>query len=72
MNHLYYGDNLRVLRDSIDRETVDLIYLDSPINSDAGSVSYRAISYSTASRFSMKVSTKKTETAPAGLTAKLA
>ena len=34
-NHLYYGDNLRVLRDSIDTESVDLIYLDPPFNSNA-------------------------------------
>ena len=31
MNHLYYGDNLAVLRDSIKDETVDLIYLDPPV-----------------------------------------
>jgi site-specific DNA-methyltransferase (adenine-specific) len=35
MNHLYYGDNLRVLRDSIRDESVDLIYLDPPFNSNA-------------------------------------
>jgi len=34
-NHLYYGDNLAVLRDSIGDETVDLIYLDPPFNSNA-------------------------------------
>lgn len=34
-NHLYYGDNLQVLRDSIVDETVDLIYLDPPFNSSA-------------------------------------
>ncbi len=34
-NHLYYGDNLAVLRDSIASETVDLIYLDPPFNSNA-------------------------------------
>ena len=33
MNHLYYGDNLSVLRESIPSETVDLIYLDPPFNS---------------------------------------
>ena len=33
MNHLYYGDNLLVLRDSIAAESVDLIYLDPPFNS---------------------------------------
>jgi site-specific DNA-methyltransferase (adenine-specific) len=36
MNHLYYGDNLTVLRDSIASESVDLIYLDPPFNSNAG------------------------------------
>jgi 16S rRNA G966 N2-methylase RsmD len=34
-NHLYYGDNLRVLRESIADESVDLIYLDLPFNSNA-------------------------------------
>ena len=33
MNQLYFGDNLNVLRDSIDKESVDLIYLDPPFNS---------------------------------------
>lgn len=35
MNHLYYGDNLRVLRDEIADGSVDLIYLDPPFNSNA-------------------------------------
>ena len=35
MNHLYYGDNLKVLRESIGGATVDLIYLDPPFNSNA-------------------------------------
>lgn len=35
MNRLYYGDNLRVLRESIADESVDLIYLDPPFNSQA-------------------------------------
>lgn len=34
-NRLYYGDNLAVLRDSIASESVDLIYLDPPFNSNA-------------------------------------
>lgn len=34
-NHLYYGDNLRVLREEIPDESVDLIYLDPPFNSNA-------------------------------------
>ena len=34
-NALYYGDNLDVLRDSIAAESVDLIYLDPPFNSQA-------------------------------------
>lgn len=33
MNHLYYGDNLDVLRRYIKDESVDLIYLDPPFNS---------------------------------------
>ena len=35
MNKLYYGDNLQVLRDSIGTESVDLVYLDPPFNSQA-------------------------------------
>ena len=34
-NHLYYGDNLEVLREHIRAESVDLIYLDPPFNSNA-------------------------------------
>ena len=34
-NALYYGDNLDVLRESIASESVDLIYLDPPFNSQA-------------------------------------
>ena len=35
-NKLFYGDNLAVLRESIGDETVDLVYLDPPFNSNAG------------------------------------
>lgn len=34
-NHLYYGDNLEVLREHVRDESVDLIYLDPPFNSNA-------------------------------------
>lgn len=34
-NALYYGDNLDVMRESIATESVDLIYLDPPFNSQA-------------------------------------
>ncbi|MGQ9627228.1 MAG: DNA methyltransferase [Anaerolineae bacterium] len=34
MNILYYGDNLPILRECIDSESVDLIYLDPPFNSN--------------------------------------
>jgi adenine specific DNA methylase Mod len=34
-NALYYGDNLAVLRDCVGSETVDLVYLDPPFNSQA-------------------------------------
>jgi site-specific DNA-methyltransferase (adenine-specific) len=34
-NQLYYGDNLQVLRDSVSTESVDLVYLDPPFNSQA-------------------------------------
>lgn len=34
MNRLFYGDNLDVLRDRIDTESVDLVYLDPPFNSN--------------------------------------
>ena len=32
-NQLYYGDNLEVLRDYIEDESVDLVYLDPPFKS---------------------------------------
>ena len=35
MNYLYYGDNLSVLRDSIASNSVDVIYLYPPFNSNA-------------------------------------
>jgi site-specific DNA-methyltransferase (adenine-specific) len=35
MNTLYFGDNLDVLREHIKDESVDLIYLDPPFNSNA-------------------------------------
>ena len=34
-NALYYGDNLDVLRRYVKDETVDLVYLDPPFNSNA-------------------------------------
>ena len=35
MNKLYFGDNLNILREHISNESVDLIYLDPPFNSNA-------------------------------------
>lgn len=35
MNRLYYGDNLDVLRRHVEDESVDLVYLDPPFNSNA-------------------------------------
>jgi site-specific DNA-methyltransferase (adenine-specific) len=34
VNTLYYGDNLTILRDHIKSESIDLIYLDPPFNSN--------------------------------------
>jgi site-specific DNA-methyltransferase (adenine-specific) len=34
-NKLFYGDNLSVPRESIATESIDLIYLDPPFNSNA-------------------------------------
>ena len=34
-NKLYFGDNLHVLREHIADESVDLVYLDPPFNSNA-------------------------------------
>ena len=34
-NHLFYGDNLHVLRNHVPDDSVDLIYLDPPFNSNA-------------------------------------
>ena len=43
MNHLYYGDNLGVMRAHIPTESVDLVYLDPPFNSNASyNVLFRA------------------------------
>lgn len=35
MNKLFYGDNLDILKRYIPEETVDLVYLDPPFNSNA-------------------------------------
>lgn len=35
VNHLYYGDNLDVLREHVPTDSVDLVYLDPPFNSNA-------------------------------------
>ena len=35
-NRLYYGDNLDVLRSHVREESIDLVYLDPPFNSNAG------------------------------------
>lgn len=35
MNRLFFGDNLHVLREHIADESVDLVYLDPPFNSNA-------------------------------------
>ncbi|PQJ95609.1 DNA methyltransferase [Chromatium okenii] len=35
MNTLYFGDNLNILREHLETESVDLIYLDPPFNSNA-------------------------------------
>ena len=34
-NKLYFGDNLKILRDYVPDASVDLIYLDPPFNSSA-------------------------------------
>jgi DNA modification methylase len=34
-NTLFYGDNLAILRDHVEDESVDLVYLDPPFNSNA-------------------------------------
>ena len=34
-NRLFYGDNLDVLRGELEDETIDLVYLDPPFNSNA-------------------------------------
>lgn len=43
MGTLYYGDNLEILRNEIASESVDLVYLDPPFNSNANyNVLFRA------------------------------
>ena len=39
-NHFYYGDNLDILRQHVPDESVDLVYLDPPFNSN---VSYNVL-----------------------------
>jgi DNA modification methylase len=34
VNKLYYGDNLEILRAEVPEESVDLVYLDPPFNSN--------------------------------------
>ena len=34
-NSLFYGDNLDILREHVSDESVDLVYLDPPFNSNA-------------------------------------
>jgi 16S rRNA G966 N2-methylase RsmD len=34
-NTLFYGDNLAILREHVKDESVDLVYLDPPFNSNA-------------------------------------
>ncbi len=34
-NQLYFGDNLKILREHVPDSSVDLIYLDPPFNSSA-------------------------------------
>ncbi len=34
-NRLYFGDNLVILREHVRDESVDLVYLDPPFNSNA-------------------------------------
>ncbi len=42
-NTLFYGDNLAILREHIADESVDLVYLDPPFNSNASyNVLFRA------------------------------
>jgi DNA modification methylase len=42
-NTLYYGDNLAILREHVEDESVDLVYLDPPFNSNASyNVLFRA------------------------------
>lgn len=36
MGQLYFGDNLDILREHIQDESIDLIYLDPPFNSKRG------------------------------------
>jgi hypothetical protein len=34
MNHLYYGDNLQILKGHIQDGPINLVYLDPPLNGD--------------------------------------
>ncbi len=42
-NALYYGDNLAVLREHVADESVNLVYLDPPLNSNASYSIYQFV-----------------------------
>ena len=59
-NRLYYGDNLAVLRDHIPDDSVDLIYLDPPFNSNAGyNVLFKSASGANAGRGAERLSGRR-------------
>ncbi len=64
-NKLYYGDNLGVLRASIAAESVDLVYLDPPFNSNASyNVLFKAPGGAQSRRRSRRSTTPGTGTNP--------
>ena len=55
MNQLFYGDNLTVLKNTMGDESVDIIYLDPPFNSQANyNVLFRGTSGSSPTRRSRR------------------
>lgn len=54
-NRLYYGDNLSVLREHVASESVDLVYLDPPFNSNANYNYQNIILFGGAERFQNRI-----------------
>lgn len=58
MNTLYYGDNLKILREYIPTESMDLIYLDPPFNSNRNYYELNRMEASKVAKLARRVATE--------------